>query len=287
MPGHPATPIRRQGVPLHLRRRSRQPLRPQPPRKYPPHRLEPIPPGRRKLGQYLKKVAGLVIQLHYPEGTSRDASGADRSNDFLAQQILDAVSQGRSVRVAGNFFASVCTSATAPIRVPSNPPPRWPARANGSSPCLSKPSSAADHAAGLLNALQYLDKLMFRGWLRPERTGLESHHGTRADAAVHTDTGILDSELIDLDLSPHAVNQQLVNPLLVANFGEAARDMASPIDGRTPSTDDSRSDARARSPSRCFRNPIALGLQVAAKIDVANLHPIALIRPFPQKRFEE
>jgi hypothetical protein len=103
-------------------------------------------------------------------------------------------------------------------------------------------AGSADHSAGLLAALAYLDKLMFRGWLRPERAGLESTHGTRADAAVHTDTGLLDSELIDLDFAA-AVNRQLINPLLVANFGHAARDAVT-IEPN-PMSDDSAQTNRA------------------------------------------
>jgi hypothetical protein len=152
------------------------------------------------------------------QGTSRDAAGADRSNDFLAQQVLDAVSQGRSVRLP-NLFASVAADGSDPRLLESAA-----ALAGKSQWVLSTfEASGADHAAGLLGALEYLDKLMFRGWLRPERAGLESKHGNRADAAIHTDTGLLDSELIDQDFA-FAVNQQLVNPLLVANFGPAARD---------------------------------------------------------------
>jgi hypothetical protein len=210
-----------------------------------------------KLGQYLKKVAGLVIQLHYPEGTSRDAVGAERSNDFLAQQILDAVSQGRSVRLP-NLFASVAADGSDPRALEAAA-----ALAGKSQWVLSAfEAGSADHSAGLLSALAYLDKLMFRGWLRPERAGLESTHGTRADAAVHTDTGLLDSELIDLDFAA-AVNQQLVNPLLVANFGPAARD-AVRVEPN-PMADDSTQTSRAVLQS-LLSGPAAQ--TVAGKIDV-------------------
>lgn len=211
-----------------------------------------------KLGQYLKKVAGLVIQLHYPQGTSRDAAGAERSNDFLAQQILDAVSQGRSVRLP-NLFASVVADGSDPRALESAA-----GLAGKSQWVLSAfEAGAADHAGGLLSTLEYLDKLMFRGWLRPERAGLESSHGARADAQVHTDTGMLDSELIDLDLA-YAVNQQLVNPLLAVNFGPAALNAVT-IEPN-PLADDSAQTNRAVI-AAMLANP-QLGPQVAAKIDV-------------------
>jgi hypothetical protein len=211
-----------------------------------------------KLGQYLKKVAGLVIQLHYPEGTSRDAVGAERSNDFLAQQILDAVSQGRSVRLP-NLFASVSADGSDPRSLETAA-----ALAGKSQWVLSAfEAGAADHAAGLLATLQYLDKLMFRGWLRPERAGLEGTHGTRADAAVHTDTGLLDSELIDLDFAA-AVNRQLINPLLLANFSPAARDAVT-IEPN-PLADDS-TETNRRIVQSLLLSP-DLGPKIAARIDV-------------------
>jgi hypothetical protein len=211
-----------------------------------------------RLGQYLKKVAGLVIQLHYPEGTSRDAAGAERSNDFLAQQILDAVAQGRSVRLP-NLFASVVADGSDPRSLESA------ALLAGKSQWVLSAfeAGAADHAAGLLATLAYLDKLMFRGWLRPERVGLEATHGTRADAAVHTDTGLLDSELIDLDFA-FAVSQQLVNPLLVANFGPAARDAVA-IEPN-PLADDSTQTNRQVIAALLSNSE--LGKTVADKIDV-------------------
>jgi hypothetical protein len=227
-----------------------------------------------KLGQYLKKVAGLVIQLHYPEGTSRDAAGADRSNDFLAQQILDAVSQGKSVRLP-NLFASIVGDGSDPRLLESA------AELAGKSQWVLSAFEAgtSDHAAGLLGALQYLDKLLFRGWLRPERAGLEAAHGTRADAAVHTDTGLLDSELIDLDFAA-AVNQQLVNPLLVANFGPDARDAVS-IEPN-PLTDDATQTYRTVIQSLLTNS--ALGPQVAARIDVDALLADLAVPIAPRKR---
>ena len=70
--------------------------------------------------------------------------------------------------------------------------------------------------------LEYYDALIFRGWLRPERTGLESRYGSKADAKTHTDTATLDSELVDRDIAD-AVTRGIVDELLVLNFGQRAR----------------------------------------------------------------
>ena len=163
-----------------------------------------------RLAQYQKKVAGVIAQLHYPEGTSRDAAGVERGNDVVAQQILEAVSMGRSVRFP-NLFASVDDPAAAADLAGKS---QW---------VLSQfDPGGTDYSAGLLNSLAYYDKLLFRGWLRPERTGLESQHGSRADAQQHTDNGVLDAELVDAAFAA-AFNAGVVDDVLAVNFGPAAR----------------------------------------------------------------
>jgi hypothetical protein len=163
-----------------------------------------------RMAQYQKKIAGVIAQLHYPEGTSRDASGAERSNDVIAQQILEAVSMGRSVRFP-NLFASIEDPATAADLAGKS---QW---------VLSQfDLGGTDYSPGLLNSLAYYDKLLFRGWLRPERVGLDTQHGSRADATQHSESSIVDSELVDQDFAD-AFNRGVVDDVLTLNFGPAAR----------------------------------------------------------------
>jgi hypothetical protein len=164
---------------------------------------------RHRLAQYLKKVSGIVVQLHYPEGTSRDAVGAERPNQWLGQQVLDAVSAGKSVMFPNGFAAGG--------------DPRTSYDLAGKSPwqLSAFESTGTDHAPGMKLALDYYDALIFRGWMCPERAGLQSQHGSRADAQTHTDTATLDSELIDRDLAD-AITRDVVDELLVLNFGQKA-----------------------------------------------------------------
>lgn len=163
-----------------------------------------------RLAMYQKKIAGVIAQLHYPEGVSRDAAGVERSNDVIAQQILEAVSMGKSVRFP-NLFASIDDPVSAANLAGKS---QW---------VLSQfDPGGTDHSEGLLNALAYYDRLLFRGWIRPERVGLEAQHGTRADAEQHSETSVLDSELIDRDFST-AFNRGVVDELLAINFGQQAR----------------------------------------------------------------
>lgn len=163
-----------------------------------------------RLAQYVRKVSGIVVQLHYPEGTSRNAQGAERSNDVIAQEILEAVSAGRSVRFP-NLFAAADD-------------PRTAAELAGKAQWVlsSLDVGGIDLAGGLTNVLAYYDRLLFRGWLRPERVGLEAQHGARSDAQQHSDSSICDSELIDRELAG-AFNAGVIDDLLEQNFGPAAR----------------------------------------------------------------
>ena len=152
----------------------------------------------------------MIAQLHYPEGTSRDAAGAERSNDWIAQQILEAVSMGRSVRFP-NLFASIEDPATAADLAGKS---QW---------VLGQfDLGGTDYSPGLLNSLAYYDKLLFRGWLRPERVGLDTQHGSRADATQHSESSIVDSELIDQDFAA-AFNSGVIDEVLALNFGVKAK----------------------------------------------------------------
>lgn len=73
--------------------------------------------------------------------------------------------------------------------------------------------------AGLLDQLRHYEELIFEGWLRSPRTGMESKHGSRADAEQHTDTGVVDSELIDDDIAQQL--QPIVDAVATLNFGLA------------------------------------------------------------------
>jgi hypothetical protein len=77
--------------------------------------------------------------------------------------------------------------------------------------------------AGLLERMRANEELMFAGYLRSPRTGMETRRGnSQADAEVHTSTAEIVSELIELWFWD-AFRTQVVDDLLVVNFGEAAR----------------------------------------------------------------
>lgn len=176
-----------------------------------------------RLGQYSKKVAGIILQLHYPDGTSKNASGADVSNYQIAREMLQQVADGKSVTMV-NKFASFLGGNVTPAIIE-----KALASAGKSDWVFSfLDAGGTDFAPGLLDSLEYYDKCFCRGWLRPERTALEAvKGGSRADSVSHTDTAMSDSELIAWDIA-NCIREQIINPMLVANFGEDARDAVTP-----------------------------------------------------------
>ena len=158
------------------------------------------------------KIASIIPMVHYPLGQSRDATGQMRDNSELADVILNGLGSGRGVKLP-NLFAST-------------EDPRISASLAGQSSWMVsflEASTASSSLSSLTERQRYYDSLMFRGWLRPERTGLESRHGSKADADRHSDTAITDSELIHQNICDQ-LNQHVVNDLLEWNFGKEAVD---------------------------------------------------------------
>ena len=165
-----------------------------------------------RTAQLVTKVAAIIPMVHYPLGQSRDASGQVRDNGDLADVILNGLGSGKGVKLP-NLFAS------------SEDPKLSSDLAGKSSWMVSflEAASAAHNLTGLTDRQRYYDALMFRAWLRPERVGLESQHGSRADASKHTETGLTDSELLHADLCDQ-LNRGVVDDLLTLNYGvDAAR----------------------------------------------------------------
>ena len=163
-----------------------------------------------RAAQLATKVAAIIPMVHYPLGQSRDATGQVRDNGDLADVILNGLGSGKGVKLP-NLFAS-------------SEDPRLSATLAGQSSWMVsflEAASAAQNLTGLTDRQRYYDALMFRAWLRPERVGMESHYGSRADASKHTETGLTDSELLHRDLCEQ-LNRGVVDDLLAFNYGADA-----------------------------------------------------------------
>lgn len=80
--------------------------------------------------------------------------------------------------------------------------------------------STAPAIEGLLSRMAHDEEMMFQGGLRPSRVGLEGQHGTKAEAGVHTTTGIAAAELDDDDLADQF--QPVIDAILYLNSGPRA-----------------------------------------------------------------
>ncbi len=163
-----------------------------------------------RTAQLATKVSAIIPLVHYPLGQSRDAAGQQRDNGDLADVILNGLGSGRGVKLP-NLFSST-------------EDPRLSADLAGKSSWMVsflEAANASQNLTGLTERQRYYDALMFRAWLRPERVGLESRHGSRADASKHTETGLTDSELLHADICDQ-FNRGVVDELLTFNFGPEA-----------------------------------------------------------------
>jgi len=83
-----------------------------------------------------------------------------------------------------------------------------------------------------IDRLNYLDKLMVRALLLPERAVLEGQYGTKAEAAEHISLAMTQAELTHRHIT-RLLNWHVVDQLLALNYGEQARGsiqlVASPI----------------------------------------------------------
>jgi hypothetical protein len=158
--------------------------------------------------RYDRKVAGVIVVVHYPPGRSKDKLGAEQDNADIAQRLLDSIAGGKGIAIP-NELASF-TDERDPT---SGGKTKW---------IVSLLEDKGGRQAGFGDRLRYLDSLKLRGYLRPERAALEGQFGTKAEAGVHGEIGALDSDLLHADMV-RILNWHVVDTLLAINFGEDAR----------------------------------------------------------------
>lgn len=77
--------------------------------------------------------------------------------------------------------------------------------------------SEAPAIDGLLARQRHAEELMFQGFLRPSRVGLEGQHGNNAETLTLTDTGTMESQGLGDDIA--GAVQRLADALCFVNFG--------------------------------------------------------------------
>lgn len=177
-----------------------------------------------KLKRYTAKAAGTTPLVKYPVGQSQDPSGSIRDNQTLADYLLSGLGQGHGVAMPKMDFKAMAEVA----RQAGVDPSQWAAWEVS----FIEPSGL--HGDELINQLRYWDALICRGWLVPERAATEATQaGSRADSGTAADMAMSASGET-LASMIRCINQQVVNPLLVVNFGPQYKDAvtveAVPID---------------------------------------------------------
>jgi hypothetical protein len=166
----------------------------------------------KKEATYTAMVASVIMILQYPEGKSKNKMGALVNNYQIALNLINDVAQGKPVCMPNTMAKWAADLATKGVDIAKLRP--W---------LFDFVESKGGHASDFIAQRKHKESLIFRGWLVPERAATEGTHGTKAEAESHGSVALQIAEELHLDLV-EAINLYLVNPLVVANYGEQARD---------------------------------------------------------------
>ena len=171
--------------------------------------------ANRGAARYDRKIAGAHWIVRYPNSQSRDATGSLRDNSEIAAEILQTLEASGSIALADEVQAFVDSMGAAKSQ--------WQ---------ISLLEDAGGRQPTFVERLRYLDSLMARAILIPERSVLEGQYGTKAEAGEQIDLALTQADLMHRHVT-RIVNWYAVDQLLVFNWGEAmrgkARLVASPI----------------------------------------------------------
>lgn len=225
---------------------------------------------RRKVSRYMNKISGVLGQIHYPPGTSKDSAGADRPNFELAKGMASSASNGQWLLMPNHFAAYIAKGAET-----LSPAALEKALATaGKSSWVASflDASGTDHSKGFDTILRYYDSLLVRGLMESERAILEGQHGTKADAGEHKDAGILFASMVDGELA-RQLNSGVVDDALEFNDGPDARGSVYIEPG---ALQDDAKDAKLKTVLAFVNNPATVD-GMAQKYDAdANMEDIGL-----------
>lgn len=164
-----------------------------------------------KMRKLREKLSGILPIIYHPPGTFKDKDGNEITFQSQALKALKNLSAGMGITLENLGLA------TDDIKLLSN---------------LTKTSltnvefydagPAATGQDGFRAMLEYDDRQMMRGYLRPERVAMEGQHGTKAESQVQGEASIYDAEVLD-DSICDQFNTRPLDLAMVLQFGEAAR----------------------------------------------------------------
>lgn len=158
--------------------------------------------------RYDAKVAGAHWVIYYPVGTSPSGLGDEEEevdNADIAEDILDALESSGSVTVPVKIQAFV--------KDMSNQNMSW---------RIELLEDKGGRQPTFVDRLKYLDALLVRGWMMPERAIIEGEFGTKAEAGIHMDVSVMNATSWDRHIAT-TVNRGPVDTLLIQNWSERLR----------------------------------------------------------------
>lgn len=168
--------------------------------------------------RYDRKMAGSHWVIKYPVGTS-DFGGVTTDNATIARAILGSLESSGSAMIPKKVTHDLEDLNEQAAKQSE----AWE---------IDLVSDTSGHQPDFVTRLAYLDKLLVRSLIMPERAIMEGQFGTKAEAGAHADIALSHMELVHRHLT-RLVNWHCVDRLLALNFGEESRGMvwlsASPL----------------------------------------------------------
>lgn len=156
--------------------------------------------------RYDRKVAGSHWVIHYPEGESEIPGLGLKANAEIAQMMLDSLESSGSIAISDLKKAYS-------EQLDNGDNQAW---------RIELMSDASARQANFIERLRYLDTLLARSLLMPERAILEGQFGTLAESETQGDIALTLAELTHKHLT-RLINWHAVDQLLALNFGEQSR----------------------------------------------------------------
>lgn len=185
---------------------------------------------RRKLYELAQKATGLTFGVEGPVGTGKqDSNGNYLDGPNPANDIANEVLKMRPFWMPSTIIPFDFEQVNNPDYLKS-----WTAANEAAKFKLHQFDwgNTAPAATAILAELAELGVRMMHAFCRPQREAMEGQHGTKAEAGIHGQIGVMDSDLRH-GAYCRAISRGPINDLLERNFGPDARDSvyleASPI----------------------------------------------------------
>lgn len=187
-----------------------------------------------KMDGYIQKNAGIIPTLYYTPGRGPGLDGVERDNSEHAANLIRQLQGGNGVLIPQEFAPWAEDFLTKGSSVGDV--------ANLFTWRLNFLETRSGAGAEIITAVEHEEKLLVRGMLVPERAITEGQFGTKAEAEAHGDIMLSIAEE-ELQSIVRTINAQIVDDLLVFNFGPSMRGKVQVVPG--PLTDADKRFARS------------------------------------------